>query len=1019
MISDTCNTGQMRGACNSGNKWWIWGRVVIVVVFVVLGFFIGGDNVWADQVVDMTTTPGTKYVGHDFSVSVRVDTDGQPVDTISIRSLRFDPAVLQLTQTKVVSVFTFQTTLKNETNNTLGIKRLDIGRLPNTPDLVTSGGQTFAVLRFKVISAGDGQTTLNFDFDKTPSTTGSFLAGQKTTDRVLPLTVVIAEDQTPPVIENCYPHNRATNVPVITQVSCEVRDFETGINLETTTLTVDGRTYSFGGAYRFKYSAIFAGYKIVVSPVSQLPYNSLIAVSTYTEDNAYRNGGFLDRNSTLLANYSFDTEDDNDPPSIYNLSPASGQSNVALDSMIAFNIRDIANPGGYPGLGVDIDSLQVTVSSSSSGTKTYSARGVHRLSYSGSAVDYRIVIDPSVDFVENEVVYVTVVADDFHDPENHLVTSYSFTTVDKSGPRCEDVTPGRGSTAMPVTGSVIIRCWDEETGVDINSVRIVVDGVKYSLVGDNMFDYIGDASEYYFTIKPSEVLPDQYALEVIVNARDNNNNSMEQLSYGLATGTGLAEVTVDSILQVIAELSDPEKEELFYELVHLYPSLFTVEEIEYLFGFMTSEELQEVFRSLVLDHSEILTAEIILEAISQLPGDELYRLVERVCQDFPGVVELCNANVEDLTVEELLVLIDNLPGRDRENLIYSVMESHPEVLNSRLVEVVVDLGSPVLLTDLLLEIIESHPEAIDKEVIISFVDALDQEKLKYLLDYLFRGDHDLFISYPVILDDIIEIFGRLSESGRIVVFSRIVELYPELAALLGRETIHEVNEVILSNTVKELEELAAHEQENFVDNMMEYLYQEYSLSAEELKQVESYIRSLHEDVLNELMREYSVTKLLLPTPFRSTISEMESVRVSNVNGREVVSADVSIGVDGDEIVIEGEARPHAYVSLLIESDPVIVTTVAGEDGFWVVRSKNIFASGEHHIYSVARNASSDRIESKKLLATMELSRPINWWPWIVGALLMGYGGFGYYYYKHKFIAKWHENLDDVDLIGES
>lgn len=193
-------------------------------------FLFSNTIVSASTNIDaVLSVPGTKYIGHEFDVDVRVNTAGNPIDTISVRNLNFDPLKLQYVNTTIYTIFSSQTTLIN--TGGVGYRRVDIGKLPMTPNYSNTTHVAFVRFRFLAINTGGGPTgttTITFDFDSTPSTTGIFIGGNKILNSVTNLTINLAEDNTPPIISNCTPPAMATNVPVTTTVSCDVQDFETG-----------------------------------------------------------------------------------------------------------------------------------------------------------------------------------------------------------------------------------------------------------------------------------------------------------------------------------------------------------------------------------------------------------------------------------------------------------------------------------------------------------------------------------------------------------------------------------------------------------------------------------------------------------------------------------------------------------------------------------------------------------------------------------------------------------------------
>ncbi len=512
----------------------------LVYLFVIAQALLFSQQAEA-QVLDLNTPATTKYVGHTFNVNVRVNTQGQAVDTIAVRNLNFDPALLEITATSVQTVFASQLTLENTTNNTAGTKRLDIGKLPATANLVNSSAQTFAILTFRVLNAGSGSTTLSFDFDPTPTTSGTFLSGVKNLTAANPLNIILAEDNTSPVIGNCSPAAGATNVLVITTVACDFQDLETGVFLGGTSFVVNGVTYTNLGPNTFSASTIASGYRLTVSPASQLPYFSTITVSATTQDNAFDNGPVLARNTGTLAPYTFQTEQDVDAPQLYGQNPAAGAVNVPISTNLVLRLRDLKVPNGYPGTGLDLGSVSITVSAPGWGSYIYTQSGSPSFGLTPLAVNYNyefLLTMPQV-FPENTLVSVQVDACDLRPVSpNCLNTSYQFTTIDTTAPVCSLVSPTPGAANVPTAGQVIINCSDNGVGVNINSVNLFVGGINYTATGPDLFTYTGSPASYQIVANFPPALTSEFAFPVILTGNDNNANQAALLAFGLATGVG-------------------------------------------------------------------------------------------------------------------------------------------------------------------------------------------------------------------------------------------------------------------------------------------------------------------------------------------------------------------------------------------------------------------------------------------------------------------------------------------------
>lgn len=533
---------------------------IIIVIILAIGFFVPFSRVEAvynGSFIEVSDpSPGIKYVGTQFTLDIQVNTNGagNGIDAIALRNLTFDQNKLEIisisrqnfaTGWAVVYPTDFASNNFNTeiaSANSTGLLRVDLGKIPSDPDFSSTSATTFLTITF--LAKEQGTANFDFDFDGSNFQSGIFSAGVNELDTANTSSVTIQEDNTPPLISNCSPASGDTNVKVNTNVVCDVTDNETGVHLPGTTLTVNGTTYhrAGSGTPTYSYSSIANGYTLTVNPATNFNYNASISVEGSAQDNAYDDGPVLARNTGTLSLYTFDTEDDVDAPQILNRNPNSGAINVPENTNIVFDIRDVKVPDGYPGYGVDLSTVQVTVTAPLWGTQVYQD-GDAEFSSSGTPNQYTITINPATDFPENTNVDVQVVADDLHPTNpNTLTSSYTFQTIDNTEPGCTLFSPSQNSVSVAASDNITFRCTDDGTGVDLASIHVIVDGVEYTNPTTNAsdpFSYSGTASAYDFVINPVTLFPTEYAFEVIINVSDQkspNPNTLPQLSYGLATG---------------------------------------------------------------------------------------------------------------------------------------------------------------------------------------------------------------------------------------------------------------------------------------------------------------------------------------------------------------------------------------------------------------------------------------------------------------------------------------------------
>ena len=86
--------------------------------------------------------------------------------------------------------------------------------------------------------------------------------------------------------------------------------------------------------------------------------------------------------------------------------------------------------------------------------------------------------------------------------------------------------PAPGSTGQPLDSNITFHILDNQSGVDITSLTIEVQGVIYDYDGVNRFSYTGDPMDYAITVNPIADFVDGALVRVEVNAEDFDNNVM-------------------------------------------------------------------------------------------------------------------------------------------------------------------------------------------------------------------------------------------------------------------------------------------------------------------------------------------------------------------------------------------------------------------------------------------------------------------------------------------------------------
>jgi len=500
------------------------------------------------------------YHGRCVRVDVMLDTDGHNTGgadlEINYNSSRI--AIVNNNCSTAATTIYHDSQYQNYTNNHVvpGTGKITLGAY-NNPGVPYNGSGRFASFYFTVL---DGAGDYDLDFEATPGvTTDSNLAEYGTGNDILDdansYTLHFADDNDTPYINNLNPASSATGVSVVSNILYRLNDDDAGVNFSTLTQSLTGTNW---GTTNYTASSGQISHSCHSTNTNRVPYcdttlnptNNLYYCETYTVVDSISDLGNPTVHSLNNYTYTFDTEDDNDAPELYNLNPGDGAGGVSTTSNITFDIRDVANPGGYPGTGVDISTLSINVSAPGWGSQTYTTASPELTTTPAGVNDYghnyiyNISVNPATDFPENTLITVTVDVDDYGCPTiNSRHQVYTFTTADTIGPVCTLFTPAQNVVNMGTADNVTFHCTDSGVGVDINTVRAVVDSTIYTATGANQFTYTGTSADYFITVNPASDFVIEYALEVIVNARDFSGNASDQVSFGLATGVNGSSIT--------------------------------------------------------------------------------------------------------------------------------------------------------------------------------------------------------------------------------------------------------------------------------------------------------------------------------------------------------------------------------------------------------------------------------------------------------------------------------------------
>lgn len=531
---------------------------VALVAFITLGWFsLQSAHATAGQIMKMVTSDGgsTFYVGRCFRMNIRVQTDNLNANSVDV--------IIPYNSTYVQPYSESSCTTAADVNSAVQTDSLfpsyPYNKIVDSKIKVTAYDQTnaspvntgaapsdslLAHVWWKVMSAS-GAFNLRFEF--TPgSTTDTNMAqqngdGSDVLDSVENLSLVLASDTSKPTFSNLSPAASATSVSVTTGVTYTFSDSGAGIDTSSLTNKLSGTSKSLStSGCTTTNSNRTSSCDVTMSSVGTLSY--------YTWYVAAATGSDLASPTTYSASQAwwFRTEDDTDAPYLGSLSPASGATGVAVGSNIVFHVKDYKGQAGVtPGLGVDISTVQVTVTPTGGSPIVYNYSSP-QFGYTGTSADYTVTINPTSDFSQNTVVSVAVQASDSHVPANAMSTStYSFRTADSSAPTFSGFSPAQSATGVAPDANVVFHILDTGTGVDLTNTTVTVAGTSYTKTGSPSYSYTGTAADYTITVNPASNFTGGQVVTVSISTRDLDSNTATT-SYSFTVRNACTTCSVDT-----------------------------------------------------------------------------------------------------------------------------------------------------------------------------------------------------------------------------------------------------------------------------------------------------------------------------------------------------------------------------------------------------------------------------------------------------------------------------------------
>lgn len=203
-------------------------------------------------------------------------------------------------------------------------------------------------------------------------------------------------------------------------------------------------------------------------------------------------------------------------PNVSNILPANSADDVPLSSNVSFTITDNQS-------GVDLSSLEVQV-----GTVSYN-QSSPQMSISGDPLNYTVVIDPSADFPFNEEIVIVIQAEDLDGNVMPSVVS-RFNDPDSQPPNVNAVSPSNGAQNVDLDAVISFTLSDNDTGVDIDSFLIEINGETYDDSSPEV-TVGGDTAAYTIEVDPVQDFPFNTQVSFTIEAADLGGNVMTPRTF--------------------------------------------------------------------------------------------------------------------------------------------------------------------------------------------------------------------------------------------------------------------------------------------------------------------------------------------------------------------------------------------------------------------------------------------------------------------------------------------------------
>ncbi len=315
-------------------------------------------------------------------------------------------------------------------------------------------------------------------------------------------------DSLPPRIFNLMPIQGDTTVPRQPVIQFEIKDEESGVNIDSLKIWINQQPVQPDTIENISPGS-FNHLRIRFVPDTRFDFGQKVSILIRAADLA------PEPNEMLPFLWQFGVIKDWEAPFVTDQYPAPDSRDIPPNTKIQFFVRDRL-------AGVDLKSVKLYVDSLK-----------QEFQATGDSLAYKIIHYPLLPWNRSKEVTVWVEARDLYTPPNEMKrVAWQFTTtprVDSIPPYTADHFPARNARNVAPGLPVMLKIRDDLSGVDKFSIQMKINNQSVQP------EISGNEKDYQVLYRPTPAFQYNETVEIVVDARDQAENTMPSDIYTFST----------------------------------------------------------------------------------------------------------------------------------------------------------------------------------------------------------------------------------------------------------------------------------------------------------------------------------------------------------------------------------------------------------------------------------------------------------------------------------------------------